>query len=180
MWVLKYLRFVAGHGPAPPGSELQSDAQAAATAAARRAVGGMRSRILGSARIEPALPSPAAARDRQGLTVEIPTRRRSGISATELRSPRTPALPLSPASPSKLSQERAVLSWMAACGVPIADATGDVPEGGLAGAIKDGTVLCRLVSGLEQVKLRGIHWRPSKHATMLHNVEKALEVLRSR
>jgi len=39
-----------------------------------------------------------------------------------------------------------------------------------------GTVLCRLVSNLEQVRLRGVVWKPSKHASMLHNVDKALEV----
>jgi hypothetical protein len=161
MWLLKYLRFVAGQGQAPPGSELMTDREAEDEAEAKRAAaaaggakkgrisvmgGGKGGRILGSMRKGVQPPSP--------LSVHIPAGGMGwGAGPSSSPSPSASATspssysPSSPGSPQQRSHhqsgrltqhQRAVLSWMAACGVPITDPRGILPAHGVVGALKDG------------------------------------------
>ena len=52
------------------------------------------------------------------------------------------------------------------------------PAAELAAACSDGTLLCELVGVLERRDLTGVTWRPRAVASRLHNIGKALEVLR--
>eukprot|EP00873_Tetraselmis_striata_P010229 jgi/Tetstr1/430493/TSEL_020301.t1 len=83
------------------------------------------------------------------------------------------------ASPSRraaveANTQEGIASWVEALGVTVH------PRWSLEAACKDGLLLCELVGKLQHKALPGVTAKPTSRASCLHNVRKALEVLRNK
>eukprot|EP00762_Andalucia_godoyi_P004950 ANDGO_01442.mRNA.1 hypothetical protein H310_10820 len=68
--------------------------------------------------------------------------------------------------------------WLASIGIGLSNPF--VLEGAVVPEFRNGLILCKLVGYLEHEPLQGLTENPKSNAACLHNIRKALEVLRSR